>query len=98
MSSFKQFAVLQKDATSPTPEQIKNAFRAFSNLTEADAVRLAVGAHGILMRQLHHDEARAFQQSLQTEGVSAAVVAEDELPRLPEARVLHRVELKPEAL
>ena len=98
MPSPRQFAVVQKDLTSPTPDQVKNAFRAFNNLTEADAVRLAVGAHGILMRQLPHDAARAFQQSLQAEGVQAAIVAEDELPKLPEARVLHRLELKPEAL
>jgi hypothetical protein len=98
MSNARQYAVLQKDLSSPTAEQLKRAFRSFSTLTDADAVRLAVGAHGILLRHENRDAARAFQTALQAEGVATALVAEDELPGLPEARVLHRLELSPEAL
>ena len=39
-----QFALLQKEAIGPTADQLKRAFKAFSNLTDADAVRLAAGA------------------------------------------------------
>ena len=98
MSSPRQFAVLQRDLSSPTAEQLKSAFRSFSTLTDADAVRLAVGAHGILLRHENRDAARAFQSALQAEGVPTALVAEDELPNLPEARVLQRLELSPEAV
>jgi hypothetical protein len=98
MTGLKQFAVLQKDATGASPEQLKRAFSSFNNLTEADAVRLAVSAHGILMRHVGRDEARAFQQALQAEGVGTALVAEDELPKLPEGKLLHRLELTPAAL
>jgi hypothetical protein len=91
MTSQRQFAVLQKDPASPTAEQLKRAFRSFSNLTDADAVRLAVGAHGILMRHTDGDASRAFQQALQAEGIGAVVVAEDELPKLPEGRSLQRL-------
>jgi len=98
MSNSRQFAVLQKDLSSPTADQLKRAFRSFSNLTDADAVRLAVGAHGILMRHENRDAARAFQQALQTEGIATAVVSEDDLPKLPEVKVLNRLELSPQAL
>ena len=98
MSNARQFAVLQKDVSSPTAEQLKRAFRSFSNLTDADAVRLAVGAHGILMRHENYDAARALHLALQAEGVSTALVSEDDLPKLPEAKALHRLELSPRAL
>ena len=98
MSNPRQFAVLQKDLSSPTAEQLKQAFRSFSNLTDADAVRLAVGAHGILMRHENRDAAHAFQQALQAEGVATALVSEDDLPKLPEGKVLHRLELSPASL
>jgi len=83
---------------SATAEQLKRAFQSFSNLTDADAVRLAVGAHGILFRHENRDAARAFQSALQAEDVATVVVAEDELPSLPEAKVLQRLELSPKAL
>jgi hypothetical protein len=98
MSNPRQFAVLQKDLSSPTAEQLKRAFRSFSTLTDADAVRLAVGAHGILMRHENHDAARAFQAALQAEGVATALVSENDLPTLPESKALHRLELSSEAL
>src|SRR5688572_2826373 len=98
MPGPRQFAVLQKDVSSPTAEQLKGAFRSFSNLTDADAVRLAVGAQGILMRHENHDVARAFQLALQAEGVATTLVSEDDLPKLPEGKVLHRLELSPQTL
>ena len=98
MSNPRQFAVLQKDFSSPTAEQLKRAFRSFITLTDADAVRLAVGAHGILMRHENHDVARAFHLALQAEGIATAVVSEHDLPKLPEGKALHRLELSPQAL
>jgi hypothetical protein len=97
MGSPRQFAVLQKDSTSPSAEQLKHVFRSFNNLTDADAVRLAAGAHGILLRHADGDASRAFQQALQAEGIGAVVVAEDELPRLPEGRSLQRLGISPQA-
>jgi len=60
-----QFALLQKEAIGPTADQLKRAFKAFSNLTDADAVRLAAGARGILMKHLGQDAARALQSAFQ---------------------------------
>src|SRR6185369_10489005 len=98
MPGARQFVVLQKEAVAASPEQLKRAFSSFSNMTDADAVRLAIRAQGILVRQVNRDEARALQQALQAEGVGAAYISEEELPRLPEARVLHRLELSEKAL
>lgn len=98
MANVRQFVVLQKERVAASPEQLKRAFSSFSNMTDADAVRLAIRAHGILVRQVSRDEARALQQALEAEGVGAAYIPENELPRLPEAKVLHRVELSEEAL
>jgi hypothetical protein len=98
MGPMMQFAVLQKEPTPPAAERLKRAFRAFSNLTDADAVRVATATRGILMRYLDVDLARAFQRALQAEGVGAVMVAENELPVLPEALSLTRAELWPQAL
>ena len=76
--ALAQYAVLQRDASAPQAEQIRRAFRSFSHLTDADAVRLAANAQGILLRHLSADEARAFHRALQAEGVAAAMVAESE--------------------
>jgi len=92
------YAVLQKDAARPTAEQIRRAFRSFSHLTDADAVRLAANAQGILLRQLSQDAARAFLHALQDQGVAAAIVAESELQLLPQCKSLHRLALTAAAL
>ena len=92
------YAVLQKEAARPTAEQIRRAFRSFSHLTDADAVRLAANAQGILQRQLSADAARAFLRALQAEGVAAAIVAESELQLLPQSKSLHRLALTEAAL
>jgi len=92
------YAVLQRDAARPTAEQIRRAFRSFSHLTDADAVRLAANAQGILQRQLSADAARAFHRALEAEGVAAAIVAETELQLLPQSKSLHRLTLTKTAL
>jgi len=96
--ALAQYAVLQRDAGAPQAEQIRRAFRSFSHLTDADAVRLAANAQGILLRHLSADEARAFHRALQAEGVAAAMVAESDLELLPASKALHRVSLTDPAL
>lgn len=88
-----QFAILLNEPQSPSADQLKSAFQPFSNLTDADAVRLALSARGILMRGMHSDAARALNMSLLAQGVAATVVAENALPVLPEGRTIHRLQL-----
>ena len=94
----RQYAVLQKDLGRPVADQMRRAFRSFSNLTDADAVRLAANAQGILLRHLGADEARAFHRALLAEGVAAAMVSESDLELLPASKSLHRLSLSEQAL
>lgn len=98
MAAATQYAILLKDPGSPSAEPIRRAFRNFSHLTDADAVRLAANAQGILMRHLSADAAKAFQRALLVEGVSAALVKDEELRFLPASQLLHRIELTHDAL
>ena len=98
MAAFNQYAVLLRDAGSPNADAVRRAFRTFSHLTDADAIRLAANAQGILQRHLSVDEAKALQQALQVEGVKAALVKEEELRFLPASQTLHRIELAHDAL
>jgi hypothetical protein len=97
MGRLPQFAVLQKDPVGPTADQLKRVFKAFSHLTDADAVRVAVGARGILMRNLGRDAARALQKVFLAEGIEVAVIGESDLPELPEGNSLHRLAIFPQA-
>ena len=98
MSATRQYAVLQKDISRPVADQMRRAFRSFNNLTDADAVRLAANAQGVLLRHLSADEARAFHRALVAEGVDAALVAENDLDLLPPGKSLHRLSLTEQAL
>ena len=98
MTATRQYAVLQKDISRPVADQMRRAFRSFNNLTDADAIRLAANAQGILLRHLSADEARAFHRALVAEGVDAAMVAESDLELLPASKSLHRLSLTEQAL
>lgn len=98
MARPAQFAVLLNAITRPPVEQLKHAFRTFQNLTDADAIRLAAGAHGVLLRHASRDAARAFQSALQAAGIAATVVSEANLPALPPGIALHRLQFLTEAL
>lgn len=98
MAAFSQYAVLLRDAGSPNAEAVRRAFGTFSHLTDADAIRLAANAQGILMRHLSVDEAKALQHALHAEGVNAALVKDEDLRFLPASQLLHRIELTQDAL
>ena len=98
MAALSQYAVLLRDAGSPSAEAVRRAFRTFSHLTDADAIRLAANAQGILLRHVSADEARALQRALLVEGVNAALVKDEDLSLLPASQMLHRIELTHEAL
>ena len=98
MATTSSYAVLLRDVATPSAEPICRAFRTFSHLTDADAIRLAANAQGILMRHLSVDEAKALQQALVKEGVNVALVKDEELQLLPASQRLHRIELTLDAL
>jgi hypothetical protein len=98
MAGTSSYAVLLRDAGRPDAERIRRAFGLFSHLTDADAIRLAANAQGILLRHLGADEGRALLRSLQAEGVPAALVNEAELNAFAAGQMLSRVEIQPDAL
>ena len=90
-------AIVQTDIA-PTVDQLKRAFRSLKALTEADVVKRAIEACGILLKNLTLAEAGVLQRALQAEGVATEIVEMDELPKLTEGRFVRRMEIQPESL
>ena len=82
----------------PNADQLKRAFRSLKSLTDADAVKLANEACGILLKNLSRDDAGTVQRALQAEGARTEVVEASQLPTLPAAKFIRRVEFQPQAL
>ena len=92
------YAVLQKNLEPPSIDQLKRAFRSVPGLTPADAHILGNDAFGILVKGFPLERATAMQNALATEGVETEIVSDENLPPLPEARFVHRVDCCPDAL
>ena len=91
------YAILQVDVA-PTADQLKRAVKSLKTLTEADAVKMAVEARGILLKNLSLEDSAALQRALQSEGVPTEMIEANQLPKLPDAKFVRRMELRPEAL
>jgi hypothetical protein len=92
------YCLLQADAVAPTADHLKRAFKALKTLTEADAIKLAVEACGILMKNLSLTDARVLQRALLSDGVRTELLDATELPKLPDAKFVRRVEIQSQAL
>jgi hypothetical protein len=92
------YCLLQTDAVAPAAEQLKRAFMALKTLTEADAIKLAREACGILMKNLSLEDAGVLQRALQGQGVATELVDSTRLSNLPGAKVVHRIEFQPQTL
>ena len=98
MAGLAHFAIALKESAHPPVEALKRVFAAFTNLTESDAVRLAGGAPGFLMRHLRRDAAQALQRDLNAEGIATVLVNEEQIPSLPGGKALHRMDVSPQSL
>ena len=92
------YCLLQTGAVAPTADQLKRAFKALKTLTEADAIKLALEACGILMKNRSLVDARVVQRVLQEEGAMTELVDVAEIPKLPEPKFVRRAEILPQAL
>ena len=92
------YCLLQTDCAAPTADQLKRSFKSLKTLTEADAIKLAGEACGILMRNLSLTDARVLQRALQGEGVPTELLDATRLPKLPDAKFVRRLEIQPQAL
>ena len=80
------YALLQATITPPPVDALQRAFKAGAtqSLSAADAIFAADDAFGILSRDLPENEALNVAGALAVEGIEVEVVAERDLPRLPE--------------
>ena len=92
------YCLLQADSVAPTVDQLKRAFKSLKTLTEADAIKLAREACGILMKNLSLEAAGALQYALRGQGVATDLIDSAQLPNLPGAKLVHRLEFQPQAL
>jgi len=90
------YALMQTSMEAPQVEVLRKAFRASDTLSAADAVFAADDAYGILARDLTGDDAQNIAASLAADGIDVELVAEGDLPRLPEAQLFIGFQLRPE--
>lgn len=93
-----RFALLQTTLDRPAVEPLQRAFRSVRCLTDADAHSLANDAYGILVKGLNAADAAALQAALKSEAVLTEVVAERDVPILPQSKTLKRADCTPDAL
>ncbi|HTI70770.1 MAG TPA: hypothetical protein VMF06_12445 [Candidatus Limnocylindria bacterium] len=80
------YALLQTSMTQPPMDALQRAFRSGVSLSSADAAFVADDAFGILARDLPEEDAQSIAASLANEGIDVEMVAEGDLPRLPDAQ------------
>jgi hypothetical protein len=80
------YALLQQSMDPPPVDALRRAFRNSRSLSAADAIFVADDAFGILARDIPEDEAQSLAATLSGEGIETDLVAENQLPRLPDAR------------
>lgn len=93
-----RYLIVQSDTTTPTAGQLKRAFKTIRTMTDADAVKLANDAYGVLVKDLSLEDASTLQRALQTEGIATELLEPGRLPRLPDAKFVRRLEIQPHAM
>jgi hypothetical protein len=91
-------AVLQKTLDIPPVEKIEQALLSVEGFTRVDAHTFANDAYGILVKNIPADQATAFAQALFGQGIETSVVAQENLPTLPQTKFVHRLDCTPDAL
>lgn len=87
-----KFAVLQKDLNVPEVEKLARGLTRVPGFAAIDAHTFAKDGFGILVRNLDAERARALQVSLEQEEIQTDVVAEQDLPVLPQTKFVSRVD------
>lgn len=92
------FAVLQKTLDIPPVEKIEQALLAVPGFTRVDAHTFANDAYGILVKNISAEQANTFAQALFGQGIETDVVAQTDLPALPQTKFVHRLDCTSEGL
>lgn len=93
-----QFAVMQTSLDKPDIEALRRAFGTLDYLTDMDAHIIANDAYGILLKNLAHSKALALQAALRRENINSEIVPHNDLPVLPNAKIVRRIDCLPEHL
>ena len=86
------YAVVQLDLAPPSVEALRQAFSQTQTLRPQDAASVARDAFGILAQRLSAPEALTLCGVLKELGVATDVVDEHELPELPQAKLVSRID------
>jgi len=92
------YTLVQADAAVPTVDQLKRAFAFTDCLRDADAAKLALEAHGILLKNLTYDVAYRIQCALREDDVATEILEAQALPTLPEFKLTRHLEFTDPAL
>ena len=92
------FAVVQKELSAVGSDAILAALKHVPHLTKHDADFLAKDAFGVLVDRLSYNEAASVQAVLADHRVDTEIVDEAEIPMLPPAKKLRRMDCLAEHL
>lgn len=92
------YSVMQTGMKWPEPEELKQAFQEVPGLAAIDAFSYGPDVFGMLARGLEREQAVALQGALAGQGIETETLGDDELPKLPDAKILNRLDCTPEAL
>lgn len=94
------YALLQNTITPPPVDALQRAFKAGAteSISAADAIFTADDAFGILSRDLPENDALTLAAALASEGIEVDVVAERDLPRLPEPQFFLSTQFSDDAI
>ena len=92
------YALLQTELGTPSFQRVRQALMMMPGLTALDAQTVVNDAFGILLKNLPQPEAEALQGALLKEGVETVVVDEADLPQIPPAKLVKRIDCHPDRL
>lgn len=92
------FAVVQKTLEPPSLAQLQAAFRGVPGLTPLDAHTIGRDAFGVLVKNFPFEHARVLQMNLRAQGIETEVIDERQLPAMPAAKFVSRLDPQPDAL
>ena len=79
-------------------EKIEQALLSVKGFTRIDAHTFANDAYGILVKNISAEQANGFSQALLGQGIETDVVAQTDLPALPQTKFVHRLDCTPDGL
>ena len=87
-----RFAVLQTTLEPPPLESLRRACGRVPGLAAVDAGPIHRDAFGVLIKDFSREQAMAFHEALQAEGVETEVVEQAALPELPATKFVPRLD------